>query len=107
MNDKEAIEDVGNYFGLPTLLIEDIVHQNQIPKLYEQGQLLPVTVPAFSWNFKKMEVISKQVNLFWRENDLVIFDSSGKDILEPVRQRIRQGESSHYGDLHSVFFGLF
>ena len=39
LNEKEAIEDVGNYFGLHPLLIEDIVHQNQRPKLDGKGQL--------------------------------------------------------------------
>ena len=39
LNDKEAIEDVGNYFGFHSLLIEDIVYQNQRPKLDEKGQL--------------------------------------------------------------------
>lgn len=34
LNDREAIEDVGNYYGRDPLLIEDIVHQNQRPKLY-------------------------------------------------------------------------
>ncbi len=36
LNYKEAIEDVGNYFGLHPLLIEDIFHQNQRPRLDEQ-----------------------------------------------------------------------
>ena len=33
LKDREAIEDVGNYYGLHRLLIEDIVCQNQRPKL--------------------------------------------------------------------------
>ena len=28
-NDKEGIEDVGNYYGLDPPLIEDIIYQNQ------------------------------------------------------------------------------
>ena len=48
LNDKEAIEDVGNYFGLHPPLTEDIVHQNQRPKLDEQGQLQLITVLTFS-----------------------------------------------------------
>ena len=33
LKDREAIEDVGNYYGLDPPLIEDIVYQNQRPKL--------------------------------------------------------------------------
>ena len=33
LNDRETIEDVGNYFGHHSLLTEDIVHQNLRPKL--------------------------------------------------------------------------
>ena len=106
MNAKEAIEAVGNYFGLHPLLIEDIVHQNQRPKLDEQVQLLLITVPTFSWNPEKMEVTRKQINILWRENDLVTFASSEKDLLEPVRQRIRRGKRSHYRDLHPDIFIL-
>ena len=69
LNDKEGIEDVGNYFGLHPLLIEDIVHQNQRPKLDEQWQVLLITVPTFSWNPEKMGVTRKQINFLWREND--------------------------------------
>ena len=79
MNDKEAIEDVGNYFGLHPLLIEDIVYQNQRPQLDEQSQLLLITIPTFSWNTEKMEVTRKQINIFWKENDLVTYASSEKD----------------------------
>ena len=63
MNDREAIEDVGNYFGLHSLLIEDIVSQNQRPKQDDQEQLLLVTVPTFSWNPDKMEASKKQINI--------------------------------------------
>ncbi|MBT7202319.1 MAG: magnesium/cobalt transporter CorA [Deltaproteobacteria bacterium] len=103
LNDREAIEDVGNYFGLHPLLVEDIVHQNQRPELDDPGQLLLVTVPTFSWNPERMEVTRKQINILWRENDLVTFASSEKDLLEPVRQRIRRGKRSHYRDLHPDF----
>ena len=48
LNDKEAIEDVGNYFELHPPLTEDIVYQNQRPKLDEQGQLQLITVLTFS-----------------------------------------------------------
>ena len=63
LNDREVIEDVGNYFGLHPLLIEDIVYQNQKPQLDEQSQLLLITVPTFSWNPEKMEVTRKQINI--------------------------------------------
>ena len=63
LKDKEVIEVVGNYFGLHPLLIEDIVHQNQRPKLDEQGQLLLINVPSFSWNPEKMEATRKQINI--------------------------------------------
>ncbi len=103
LNDREAIEDVGNYFGLHPLLIEDIVHQTQRPKLDEQGQFLLITVPTLSWNPEKMEVTRKQINILVREDDLVTFASSEKDLLEPVRQRIRRGKRSHYCDLQPDF----
>ena len=106
LNDKEAIEVVGNYFGLHPLLIEDIVHQNQRPKLDEQGQFPLITAPTFSWNPEKIEVTHKQINILWRENDLVTFASSEKDLLEPVRQRIRRGKRFHYRHLHPDFFVL-
>ena len=50
-----------------------------------------------------MEVTRKQINILWRENDLVTFASSEKDLLEPIRQRIRRGKWSHYRDLHQDF----
>ena len=50
-----------------------------------------------------MEVTRKQINILWRENDLVTFASSEKDLLEPVRQRIRRGKRFHYRDLHPDF----
>jgi Mg2+ and Co2+ transporter CorA len=37
LNEREAIEDLGNFYGLHPLLIEDIVHQNQRPKLDDQA----------------------------------------------------------------------
>lgn len=50
-----------------------------------------------------MEVTHKKINIFWRENDLVTFASSEKDLLEPIRQRIRRGKWSHYRNLHPDF----
>ena len=51
-----------------------------------------------------MEVTRKQINILWKEIELVTFASSEKSLLDPARQRIRRGKRSHYRDLYPEFF---
>ena len=39
-----------------------------------------------------MEVTRKQINILWKEIELVTFASSEKSLLDPARQRIRRGK---------------
>ena len=50
-----------------------------------------------------MEVTRKQINILWKEIELVTFASSEKSLLDPARQRIRRGKRSHYRDLYPDF----
>ena len=51
-----------------------------------------------------MEVTRKQINILWKEIELVTFASSEKSLLDPAKQRIRRGKRSHYRDLYPDFF---
>lgn len=103
LEDSQAIEQLCQHFQLHPLLIEDILHQNQRPKLDEQDTALFFTLPTFHWNFTEREIQRKQVNLLWQGDLILTFANQDHDPFEPVRQRIRRGRRAHYKQIHSDF----
>lgn len=93
LTDVSIIEKIGQEFKLHTLLLEDVLNVQQIPKLddYADEGVLFLTVNEFN-ETEGQAFEQDQVSLIVGKNFLITFQEREGDAFEPVRQRIRSGK---------------
>jgi magnesium transporter len=91
----EIIESLGRQFGLHTLLLEDIVHTSQRPKVEEFDDhtyvVLHMLYVAAGEGEADVEIDSEQVSLVVGYDYVLTFIENPGDVFDPVRDRIRVG----------------
>jgi len=92
LHDVEVVEKIGKKFGLHPLIMEDIVHTVQRPKLEDFGDHIFIVLKMLYYNKEKGELESEQVSLIFGENFVISFQERVGDIFEPLRERIRKGK---------------
>ncbi len=100
LNDADAIAKTGKFLKLHSLVVEDIVHTHQRPKLEDLEESLFLVVRMLSLNPETQDVQSEQISFILREgNVLVTFQEAPGDVFEGVRERLRkaQGRVRHKG----------
>ncbi|MBN1864849.1 MAG: magnesium/cobalt transporter CorA [Victivallales bacterium] len=91
LSDVSLVEKVGVAFGIHPLILEDILHTSQRPKLEDCGNYIYVAVKMLG--LESDDAIStEQVSLIIGKKLLISFQEKPGDVFEAVRARIRQGK---------------
>lgn len=89
LHDTECISRLGAIFRLHPLVLEDIVHTGQRPKLDELDDALFVVLKMLRYNEDERTVEDEQVSMVLKENLLLTFqEKSGGDVFGDVRKRL-------------------
>ena len=90
IHEVKVVERLGQLFGIHPLILEDILHAGQRPKIEDLGDHNYIVL-------KMLEAIEGDRQLDWEQlsmivgpNFLITFQEREGDIFGPVRQRIRQ-----------------
>lgn len=86
----EVIRDAGKQFGLHPLLLEDIMHTGQRPKLEEFDNCIFLVLRMLSYDEVQKRIISEQLGMVLNVNYLLTFQEEPGDVLDPVRERLRK-----------------
>jgi magnesium transporter len=92
IHDLEIVEDLGRQFGLHPLLLEDIVHTEQRPKMEDYDCYLFILLKMLRLDQKPGDVGVEQVSLVVGSNVVISFQEREGDVFNPVRERIRKGK---------------
>jgi magnesium transporter len=94
-----ALEELGRRFGLHPLLLEDIAHTGQRPKLEDYGEHLFLECNAVRPAEDADEVAVEQVSLVLGPTWLLTFNESPQPYVETLRARLRtgKGRAREYG----------
>lgn len=90
IHDHEVIQEIGNYFKLSSLVLEDIVNTDQRPKVIEEADYLVVFIKQLSYNEEEQSINADQVTLVLGENYVISFQEKVGEYFNPIRERIRQ-----------------
>lgn len=92
LHDVAVIGRIGEEFGLHPLVVEDLLHAGQRPKLEEFDAYLFLVLRALTWDEERNEVAEEQLGLILGENFVLSFQERPGDVFDPVRERIRGGK---------------
>jgi magnesium transporter len=89
VHDASVMEELGQAFGLHPLLLEDVVHTDQRPKLeaYDDHLFLVTKMIRLSDSSQDIEV--EQLSLVLGDGYVISFQETSGDVFDPVRHRVR------------------
>ncbi len=86
---KNFFDNMGGYFNLHALQLEDVVAQYQRPKVEEFENHLFI-ISRMKYTNKDGVFIDEQISTFVFENAVLTFQDYEEDCLQPVRDRLRK-----------------
>ncbi|PJB78629.1 MAG: magnesium and cobalt transport protein CorA [Acidobacteria bacterium CG_4_9_14_3_um_filter_49_7] len=89
LQDISVIEKLGQIFSIHPLVLEDVVHPIQRPKMEEFGTYIFFVLRMFY--FDNENIVEEQISIILGENYVITFQERPGDVFNPVRERIRSG----------------
>jgi magnesium transporter len=90
LHDVDVIEKIGTEFDLHPLIMEDILHTNQRPKLDDFENYLFIVARMLRYDNEQHKIISEQLSLVLWKNIVMSFQERAEEIFEPLKERIRK-----------------
>ncbi len=88
----DIIEKIGKHFDLHPLLLEDIVHTEQRPKMEDFDKYIFVVLKMLDYDDTKHQIKTEQLSLILGLNYVISFQETEGDVFNGVRERIRNGK---------------
>jgi magnesium transporter len=88
IHDLKIVETLGSFFEIHPLVLEDIVHAGQRPKVEDLDRYLFVVLKMLMYEEEQEQVLAEQVSLILGENYVISFQETAADVFDPVRNRI-------------------
>jgi magnesium transporter len=88
IHDPTLVEKLGERFDIHALVLEDIVNTGQRPKLEDTEGYIFVSLKMLLGFDEKGDIESEQISVLFGKQWVLTFQETGKDVFEPVRQRI-------------------
>jgi magnesium transporter len=89
LNDTEVVSQIGTAFEIHPLVLEDILHTTQRPKLEDLGEYLFLVVRMLYVEPDSNEIHSEQISFILTESCLITFQEKAGDVFNQVRDRLR------------------
>ena len=85
----EVIREAGRLFDLHPLLLEDIMHTGQRPKLEEFDNVIFLVLRMLRFDEAGQRIISEQLGIVIAGRHLLTFQEVPGDVFDPVRDRLK------------------
>jgi magnesium transporter len=92
LHEVKVIEQLGKHFSLHPLLLEDILHTEQRPKMEDFGEYLFFVLKMLYLEEGRHEILAEQVSLILGSNFVISFQEREGDVFKYVRERIRNSK---------------
>ncbi|MCA1763455.1 MAG: magnesium/cobalt transporter CorA [Cryomorphaceae bacterium] len=90
LHDTDSIGQIGSWFGLHPLLVEDILNTEQRPKFEEIGDHIAFFSKMVRVNEAKDQLETEQVSIVLGKGFLMSFQEVKGDVFTPVRNRLEK-----------------
>lgn len=91
LHDVKLIEEIGRFFKMHPLVMEDIVDTSQRPKFEEYDDGLFMIVRSLDFDEEEMEIRTEQVGIFIGKHFVLSFQERAEDLFAPIEQRLASG----------------
>ena len=92
LHEVEVIQKIGDHFGLHPLVLEDIVHTEQRPKVEDYEDYVFIVTKMLFYDDEASQIGAEQFSLILGPNYVISFQEIFGDVFSNVRDRIRKGK---------------
>ena len=92
VHQTEIIEQVGKYFSIHPLVLEDIANTGQRPKMEDLEDYIFVTLRMLRFDEKENETKAEQVSIVLGKGFAISFQERQGDVFDDIRERIRNNK---------------
>ncbi|MBN2365412.1 MAG: magnesium/cobalt transporter CorA [Calditrichaeota bacterium] len=93
LHETAMMEKIGEKRDIHPLILEDILNTDQRPKVEIYDNYIIIILKMLYHNTEKTEIESEQISIVLGENYVITFQEKAGDVLDPVRERIRNPKS--------------
>jgi magnesium transporter len=86
--DSDSMEAFGKYFRIHSIVLENILHMDQRPKLEDMESHIFVSLKILFFDKKSNETRSEQLSLIVFSKTLITFEERPSDIISQVRKQL-------------------
>jgi len=90
VHDIDTVEQIGKYFDIHPMLMEDIVNVHQRSKIDSFEESVFIVIKMISLENKSSQVEKEQLSLILGTNFVISFHEKTDDIFNPIRERIKK-----------------
>jgi magnesium transporter len=87
--DPEIMEKIGDHFQIHPLILEDILHTEQRPKLEDMDTYIYIVLKMIRFDRNIREILTEQVSLILGQHYVISFQERSGDVFELIRERLR------------------
>lgn len=89
----DIIENLGSYFNIHPLTLEDVLNTGQRPKTEDYGSYIYTVLKMMLLDTEREEIIIDQVSIIIGSNYILSFQERQGDVFDPVRERFKNPAS--------------
>ena len=105
---KKEVEQVGTYYGIHVLIIEDILSIGQRPKMDDINGLLFCSLSMLYFNAKQSSVETEQISIVLGKDFVISFqEDAARDVFNPLREKLKlNGSKIRQNGADFLFYSL-
>jgi magnesium transporter len=92
LTDITLIENLGKYFDIPTMMLEDVLNTSHLPKVEETGDELLMTLKFLEYS-EEEGLIQQHLSLILGPYYVIVFKDFENRLFEDIQTRIINGKS--------------
>ena len=92
LHDVDVIQQIGDCFGLHPLVLEDIAHTEQRPKIDDFESYIFVISQMLLFDEEEEQIKAEQFSVILGRNYVISFQEISGDVFNPLRERLRKGK---------------
>jgi magnesium transporter len=89
LHNHQILSDIGSYFNIHPLVLEDIVNTDQRPKVELYDHFTYVVLKMISYDTDKSRMNYEQVSMLLGSNFVITFQEQEGDLFNPIRERLK------------------
>lgn len=106
LHDLDLLSKIGGHYGLHPLVLEDIGHTHQRPKLEDFDDYQFIVMRMLDYESAKHEVTSEQLSIILGPGYVLTFQERKGDVFNPVRERLKKTARLRFSNADYLAYAL-